>query len=396
MFLKKKYTKNFAKIYECPESGEKFGLIAINGNMKDKLLDKFRETFKVQGDHVSTGGKASELCIPTLLASGGSALGITAATSGTLFMATANPATLMAIGNGVGSAVMGTGGIIAQAPFVPVAGALMPVAAPLLTFQALSTIMILQQFNSINERLVRVENTINRVLQRSEATFIGELFSASSRLDILENESSITSGFTEDMTIRLALIEDKVNPMFERYKYLYSAQIIGKELNYEDLRYNQTDAYVAIVLSILDLRIDILRLKLIIQENPGFLKHSAESTIKKVERYKELWSDIENSPIRVEQVSDSLRDAVARMNGWQKNMPSWLGGRREKRKELEKQESNLSNLNSHENTKDLLYAARNATKFGESLIESTQPVTLLYWEDEFGKHSYYTNDVMIK
>lgn len=395
MFLKK-YKKNVAKIYECPESGEKFGLIAINGNMKDKVLEKFQETFNIQGYHVSTGGKASELCIPTLLASGGGALGITAATSGTLFMATANPATLMAIGNGVGSAVMGTGGIIAQAPFVPAAGALMPVAAPLLAYQALSTIMILQQFNSINERLVKVEKTVNRVLQRNEATFIGELFSASSRLDNLENEFSITNIFTEDMIIRLALIEDKVNPLFERYKYLYSALDFGEELNFDDLRYNKADAYMAIVLSILDLRIEILRLKLTIQENPGFLKHLAENIIEKVERYKQLWSDIENSPIRVEQVSDSLRDAVSRMNRWQKHVPSWLGGKRKKRKELEKQESDLSTLNSHENTKNLLDAARDATKFGESLIESTEPVTLLYWEDEFGKHSYYTNDIMIK
>lgn len=134
------------------------------------------------------------------------------------------------------------------------------------------------------------------------------------------------------MIILLALIEDKVDPIFERYKYLYSAQIFSKELNSEDLRYNQTDAYMAIVLSILDLRVDILRLKLTIQENPGFLKHLAESTIKKVELYKQLWSDIENSPIKVEQITDSLRDAVSKMNGWQKNMPLWLGGKRKKGK----------------------------------------------------------------
>ncbi len=198
------------------------------------------------------------------------------------------------------------------------------------------------------------------------------------------------------MIIRLALIEDKVNPIFERYKYLYSAQVFGEKLNYEDLKYNQTDAFMAIVLSILDLRIGTLRLKLTIQENPSFLKHIAESTIEKVERYKQLWSDIENSPIKVEQVSDSLKDAVSRMNGWQKNIPSWLGGRREVRKELENQGSDLSTLNSHENTKDLINAARDATKFGESLIESIAQVTLLYWEDEFGKHSYYTNDIIIK
>lgn len=396
MFLKKRYSKNVAKIYECPESGEKFALIAINGKMKDKLLEQFQETFKVKGDYVSTGGKVSELCIPTLLAGESGALGISAAASGTLFVATANPAALMAIENGAVSAVMGTGEIIARAPFVPAAGALMPAASPLLAYQTLSTIMVLKQFNTINEILVNAEKTINRVLQRNEATFIGELISASSRLDIIENEFSITNRFTEDMIIRLALVEDKVNPIFERYKYLYSAQNFNEDLKYEDLWYNQTDAYMSIVLSILDLRIDILRLKVTIQENPGFLKQLAENIIRKTERYERLWRDIENSPFKVEQVSELLRDAVSSMNNWQRNMPWWLGGRYEKRRELEKQEQDLLALNSYENTKDLLDIAKNASKFGELIIENTQWVTLLFWEDEFGKHSYYTNDIIIK
>ena len=47
--------------------------------------------------------------------------GSTAASSlmaGSVFLATANPATLMTIGTGVGTAVMGPAGIVAQAPFI--------------------------------------------------------------------------------------------------------------------------------------------------------------------------------------------------------------------------------------------------------------------------------------
>jgi hypothetical protein len=396
MFLKKSYNKNVAKIYECPDSGEKFGLIAINGNMKRSIMGNLQETFWVRGNHVNTGGKASELFISTLLAGGSGALGLSGASSGTLFLATANPATLMTIGNGVGSAVMGSGGIIAQAPFVPVSGAIMPVAAPLLAFQALSTIMILQQFNAINERLKNVEEKINRVLQRNEATIIGEIFSTYHRLENLERESSITNKFSNGMIIRLALIEDKVNSIFERYEYLYNTSFFGDDLNYEDLKYNQTDAYMAVTLSILDLRVDMLHLKLAIQENPGFLKHLAESTVAKVERYKELWSNVENSPLKVEQVCKSLKDAILKMNVWQKTMPSWFGGKRGERKRLEKQEDELSELNSHENTKALLDTSRDAKEFGDSLTKNTEQVSLLYWEDEFGKHSYYTNDIQIR
>ena len=56
--------------------------------------------------------------------------GSTAASSllaGNVFMATVNPQTLMTIGTGVGSAVMGPAGIVAQAPFVAASTALIPV-----------------------------------------------------------------------------------------------------------------------------------------------------------------------------------------------------------------------------------------------------------------------------
>lgn len=396
MFFRKRSTKNVAKIYECPESGEKFGLIAINGDMKNKLIDKFNETFSIQGDHISRGGKASDLCIPTLLASGGGALGISAAASGTLFIATANPATLMAIGNGVGSAVMGTTGIIAQAPFVPLAGALMPVAAPLLAFQVLSTVMVLQKFEKINEKLIKIEKTINRVLQRNEATFIGEIISVSSRIEMLEDEFNISNKFTNDMIIRLALIEDKVNPIFERYKYLYEAQDINERLSAEDLGFKQTDAYMAITLSMLDLKIDILKLKLLIQENPGFIKKYSSKLLTKVEKYQKLWNDIENSPKKVEEVSQSLRETISDMNLWQVLMPSWLGGKSKEIRELKIQEDGLSSLNSHESVADLTNSAKIASQIGETLTKNIEPVTLLYWEDQYGKHSYYTNDVLIR
>lgn len=217
------------------------------------------------------------------------------------------PPTLMAIGNGVGSAVMGAGGIVSQAPFIALSGAIMPVAAPLLAFQALSTIMVLQQFKTVNEKLDKMQQEVSRILQRYEATFIGELISAGSRLEALEKEHDISSKFTNDMAMRLALIEDKVNPIFERYRYLYDTQIIDKTLSVEELEFKNSDAYMATLLSILDLRIDILRLKLTLQENPAFLRTFATSLVEKAIRYQMLWNNIENSPKQVEELTQSLK-----------------------------------------------------------------------------------------
>jgi hypothetical protein len=395
MFKMRKQTKNYSKIYECPESGEKFGLLAINGNLKNKIMENLRENFIAQGDHIKNGGAISKLCIPTLLAGGSGALGLSAAASGTLFMATANPATLMAIGNGVGSAVMGAGGIVGQAPFIAVSSAIMPVAAPLLAFQALSTIMVLQQFKTVNEKLDNMQREVSRILQRYEATFTGELISAGSRLEALEKEHDISSKFTNDMMMRLALIEDKVNPIFERYRYLYDAQIIDKSLSVKELELKHIDAYMATLLSILDLRIDILRVKLTLQENPAFLKTLATNFVEKVKRYQTLWYNIENNPQQVEELAQSLKEAVSAMNGWQKVMPRWLGGKRDQRKLSENTKEALFELNTRNKTEGMVEAARSALNFGESIINDVKQATLLYWEDEMGKHSYYTNDLMV-
>ncbi len=397
MFLRKKLSKNIAKIYENPETNERYALLALNGEMKDKILANLKNNYMVQGDHISNGGEVSKSCIPGLLACGGASLGISAAASGSLFMATANSATLMAIGNGVGSAVMGAGGIVAHAPFIPVSGAIMPVASPLLAFQLLSTITMMQQFKPINERLIKIEKAINRVIQRNEAEYIGELFSAISRLDILEDELSVTNKFTQEMIIRLSLIENNINPILERYKYLYEAQAFDTGLTSDDLAYNRTDAYMSIVLSIVDLRIDMLRLRLTVQENPGYLSHLSTKIIEKVEQYKQSWNDIENSPIKVEQISNSLKETISDMNWWQRNCPSWLLGKREQKNEIKQQMGKLSELNSYQNTNDLLSAAREAKETGDALVaQKLEPVSLIYWEDETGKHSYYTNDIIIK
>lgn len=127
--------KIIVKNFDNAETGKtEMALLAFNGNMRDSIIDNFNKHFIIEGDHIKNGGVASPKTILSLLGTGTGAIGLAGAASGQLFMATANPATLMSIGNGVGSAVMGASGIVSQAPFLPVAGALMPVLAPIIAF----------------------------------------------------------------------------------------------------------------------------------------------------------------------------------------------------------------------------------------------------------------------
>jgi hypothetical protein len=326
-------------------------------------------------------------------------MSLSSAASGTLFMATANPATLMAMGTGVGSAVMSGGSIVAQAPFIPVKSALMPVVAPVLAFQCLTTIAILGEFAEVKKGIADIQRGISRMMERQEATFIGEALSACQRVEQLEQEFDISNSFTTDMIVRLALLENSVNPVFERHSYLYKSTEPGQQLSGEDWGFKQGDAKMAVALSLLDLRLDVLRVKLAIQENPGFVQTFADGLRAKISRYDELWTDIENAPKAVEGAVTDLRKLTEGMSWWGKKAPGWLGGQRATRKDREKRAADLNEMKSVDSTMAMIDGARNAAEAGKDLqekLETVEPMSLFYWEDEMGKHCYYTDDVCVR
>ena len=397
MFSLMNRSKIYVKKFSSEDATDNFALLSFKGKVRDELVEKFTDHYRVEGDHIEKGGKIAPRSLLTLLGTGGGALGLSAAMSGQLFMATANPATLMAIGGGVGSAVMGATGIVAQAPFIALAGAIVPVVAPLLAFQAISTIMIMNQFKAINERLNHIEKTLKTIIQREEAGYIGQIISAASRLENLYHEYHVCNEFTFSMIIRLSLVEDAVNPIFERYSYLYHAEPATKAATREELQFKRNDGYFAIIASIVDLRIDLLRLRLRIQENPGYIRHAAEQLRDKVGHYQELWKTIGSDPSLLESVSTELRKATDDMSWWQKTMPGWLRGKRAKRKDMEKKAGHFGDdaKKSRDRHQKEIEAA---TRVGEAItdhLEEPEYMNLVYWKDGFGEHSYYTNDLEV-
>jgi hypothetical protein len=397
MFFLANRSKIYVKKFSMKDGSFQGALLAFNGTIKNDLISRFKENYNLEGDYIKDGGRISPQSILALIGTGGGALGLSAAASGQLFLATANPTTLMAIGNGVGSAVMGAGGITGHAPFIPLAGGIMPVAAPLLAFQAITTIMLMNEFKSIHEKLNHIEKSINRIVQRSEATLIGEIISASKRIEEIELEFAICNQFTPAMIIRLALVEDKVSPIFERYKFLYEAQSIDKHVTVEDLKFKENDAYFAIILSVLDLRIDFLRLKLAVQDNPGYMKHAVNRLVGKADYYRELWAEINMNPGLINLAATELREAVEEMNWWHRNVPEWLGGNRSAVTESQEKAARFENDAEKLRNKfkgELNVGTKLANGINEALSKSEE-MSLIYWRDEFGEHSYYTSDLQL-
>lgn len=398
------FLRNRSKVYVKPfrdRTGKTRGaVLAFDGKIRDDLLRRFNSNYAFEGDHIKNDGALSPHYILSLIGSGAGAVSLSSVMSGSLFMATASPSTLMTIGNGVGSAVMGTGGIVGQAPFIPVAGALMPVVVPLIAFQAISTIVIMKQFDGIHKRLNNIEQNVTRIIQQNEATFVGEIISAVNRVEEIEQHFAVSNRFTPEMIIRLSLIEASINPVFERYNCLFQSQAINSEASVKDLQFKQYDAYFAIFLSVLDLRIDLLRLKLAIQEHPGFMRSAAQRLIKKSERYKELWIEIGKTPDAVSTVSTELRQAVDAMDWWSKTMPGWLRGKRGERQQLEEKAEQFSK-HAFQLNESLRDSVESAKEIGENIRQNlskteSMPMNLIYWRDELGEHSYYTDDLQLR
>lgn len=71
---------------------------------------------------------------------------------------------------------------------------------------------------------------------------------------------------------------------------------------------------------------------------------------------------------------------------------------------MQRQIAELGSQSLISKNKDLLDTTRAAQETGALLSEEIEhllsnaldPFSLIYWEDEMGKHSYYTSDVVIK
>lgn len=371
---------------------EQLALLTVTGSLRDAMLARYREQWAKSGSLVSNGGKVAPSTILSIVGAAGGSAGLSTAMSGQLFIATANPATLMAIQGGVGSAVVGAGGsIVGQAPFIAASSAIIPVVAPLIVFQAISTFMIMKQFALVRKDLARIERALERVLLRTEATFASELVAISQRLESLEDQFADERQFSTDMIVRLALAEERVTALCERYKLLNGSQDISADASEADLDFKVHDSRLAVIASSMGLRIGYLRLALSLQESPARTGRLVENFVGLCDQHDNLLKEIKKEGKKTGALVKELDKAVQAMNWYQSNLPEWLGGRRAERVESEKASEKLQQFGERQ-----LEVERQEGSAAESLgararnaIKGSDDLALVYWKDEFGEHSYY-------
>jgi len=383
--------------------GTEMAVFEFQGRLRDLMVSDLTTGFLTTGRYVDDATAVTPHGVLSMVAAGTAAGGtaLSAAFSGSLFMATANPATLMTIGNGVGSAVMGATGIVAQAPFIAVASSL-PVVAPIMAMQALNAVIMLQQFHSMGRKLDAIKGAFDVAIARAEATHAGELAAASFVVDEVYRQYEVAGRFSPDMLIRLAIAEHDVRRLSERFRYLVDGQDIANVDNIADVQRANYDAHSAMLASFLDVRVSYLRVCVDLQENPKSIAESVETLKSRIREGVEFWSAIMQRSEKVNALVKEREQQLSDMKWVDRNMPEFLGGRGAAagRNVAALREAYVSTLESElsivkgfdallESTKKTLTALENPT----AALESAP--TLVYWRDEAGEHSFATEKLRV-
>ncbi|MXW16992.1 MAG: hypothetical protein F4123_01025 [Gemmatimonadetes bacterium] len=210
--------------------------------------------------------------------------GSTAASSlmaGNVFLATANPATLMTIGSGVGSAVMGPGGIVAQAPFIAASSALMPVVAPVMLFTTVSSVMMCARLDRAQRTLGRLYEVVERARRLLDAEDYARFEAAAERIDEIRSEFEHSRRFASDVLDKLARIDYDVGVLRSKYG-LMTAEAVDSE---EAAKVAVSDLNRFFLASLYDVQIDMLQLYLAIQNDADVVEFRQSRLEEKIGRY---------------------------------------------------------------------------------------------------------------
>ncbi len=252
--------------------------------------------------------------------------GSTAASSllaGNVFLATANPATLMTIGTGVGSAVMGPTGIIAHAPFVAASSALLPVMAPVMLFVTVSSMITGARLDRMQRTLGALSEVLERVRHLMEARAYATFQSATKHLDEIQSQFEHSQQFSDGMKAELVQARRDLKRLHFQYGHLASREIRSEN----DARMAMSDINLFFLSSLTDVRADVLRLHLTLQDDPGFAGRRQEELSRKVQECNDTFKAlIDNDPI--EGFHKELQQELSNVKFY--HLPStlsmWFGG----------------------------------------------------------------------
>ena len=241
--------------------------------------DVLRASWRTTARPFDSGGVIDSAWLLPMLGAGSTAS--SALNAGNVFLATANPATLMTIGKGVGTAVMGSTGIITHAPFIAASSALIPVVAPVMLFTTVSSVMISARLDRAQRTLGRLFEAVEAVRRLMDADDYARFESAAEQIDEIRSEFEHQQRFADDVRIKLSLVKRDVKHLRQKYGRLVMRHIDSED----DARAAVSELNRFFLASLDDLQVDLLRLYLALQDDIDFVELRQSRLREKIERY---------------------------------------------------------------------------------------------------------------
>ena len=364
------------------------GLIAVTGRTRDALIASLTSSLATTGKYTPDARAVSPQILGSI-ASTATAVASTAASAAiapTLFMATANPATLMQLGSGVGSAVMGAGGIVAQAPFIPVAASL-PVVAPLALMGVVNTAVTMRQFQAVNAKLDTIANSLTNLLVRADITQIAGLIAASKTLGDITEEYGELGHFTPAMIARFAVAEQALAAVARRQELLLLSaerRALDPETDIEDVI---RDVNAAGLAYITEVQVHALHLALALQESPALVTKRTQQLTECIDKTNERWSTLKNLSEGVKAKITEYEEEDQKKSRFSRQTHD-LSALKERREKILENEKAL--IDEHGSKLEAF------KELSQSLREQQEShATLVYWRDEAGEHSFLTEQLSI-
>ena len=359
------------------------GLIAFTGRTRDALIASLTNSLAATGKYTPDARAVSSQVL-------GSTASTVTAVASTVASATIAPtlfmATLMQLGSGVGSAVMGASGIAAQAPFIPVAASL-PVVAPLALMGVVNTAVTMRQFQAVNAKLDTLANTLTDLLARADITQIAGLIAASKTLGDITEEYGELGHFTPAMIARFAVAEQALAAVARRQELLLLSaerRALDPETDIEDVI---RDVNAAGLAYITEVQVHALHLALALQESPALVTKRTQQLTECIDKTNERWSTLKNLSEGVKAKITEYEEEDQKKSRFSRQTHD-LSALKERREKILENEKAL--IDEHGSKLEAF------KELSQSLREQQEShATLVYWRDEAGEHSFLTEQLSI-
>lgn len=225
---------------------------------------------------------------------------------------------------------VGGGKFVGKLRFASGGAAALPVLAPIIVYQVLHAIVGTQQLNQINQRLSKIEHTLEELHVRQEATILGEIYGAIETLDDVLESRMNTGIFSMDSMARLATSEKTIRSILERNRLLvdrfrdkasHVKRKNGKhgarsaaELLKSDGPQAVYDMQCLVGLIAADLKLEQSLLLLSIQDNPADIARRQERIRNKMKTHHETIGRFPS----VREIERHAQDCLKAMQWWEK------------------------------------------------------------------------------